>query len=118
MIPCVVCAVAGLWLYYTAKKEERRLAVVLCKECGQKFSLEDVQYSFVSERRSTGSPNNQGIIHFSVVHTYRFDCKCAQCGAQSTFNSDFLERTGQIKNKVILHETPKNVEGAILDFFS
>ncbi len=117
MIPAVVCIVAGIWLYYSAKTEERRLGVILCKQCGTKFEYDNAQYEFLSQRRSAGNPNNQGVIHFTVVHTYKFNCKCAKCGAESTFNGDFIERQGQMRNKVVLSEHPRDVEQAIRAFF-
>ncbi len=118
MLPFVVCFVVGIITFSKANQEVKRLQLVICDQCGKKFNLADVEYHFLNERRSTGNPDNQGMINFTVVHRYRFHCKCAGCGTEREFDYDFIQNQGKIQDKVIRYESPVDVEASIENFFA
>ena len=117
MISFAICLAVGVWTWIKAHNEKDRLMFVVCKECGTKYELDNVKYSFVRERKSSGSPDKNGIIRFSVFHRYAFDCKCAKCGAEKYFEYDFLQNKGEIQGGRY-SEYPVDVEKSIMAFFA
>ena len=60
MVVAAVVLVTGFITYAKANEERRRLQRVLCPKCGEKFTLENVQSTFLKERKSTGAAKDNG----------------------------------------------------------
>lgn len=118
MIVSVFLLVAGFITYAKANEERRRLQRVLCPKCGEKFSSENVQSTFLKERKSSGAAKDNGERNFTVVHTYQLDCTCKKCGNVSSFNWDLIAERGKMNSRgavLISHE--RNIQEQIDGLF-
>ena len=118
MCIAVVVLVVGFITYAKANEEKRRLQRVLCPKCGEKFSAENVESTFVKQRRSTGAAKENGERNFTDVHTYQFACTCKKCGNVSTFNWDLIAETGRMNSRgAVLMSRGKNIQEQIDKLF-
>lgn len=118
MVIPVILLVVGFITYAKANEERRRLQRVLCPKCGEKFSLENVQSTFLKERKSSGAAKDNGERDFTVVHTYQFDCTCKKCGNISSFNWDLIAETGRMNSRgVVLMSRERNMQEQIDGLF-
>lgn len=118
MVVAAVVLVTGFITYAKANEERRRLQRVLCPKCGEKFTLENVQSTFLKERKSTGAAKDNGQRDFTVVHTYQFDCTCKKCGNVSSFNWDLIAQRGTMNNRgVVLTSRERDMQEQIAALF-
>lgn len=118
MCIAVIILVIGFITYAKANEERRRLQRVLCPKCGEKFSVENVESTFVKQRRSSGATKDNGERDFTVVHTYQFACTCKKCGNVSTFNWDLIAESGRMNSRgAVLMSRERNMQEQIDGLF-